>query len=270
MLKVVDECIPSKWITYKSYSHPRINDECRESLREKHDAKGTARYVQMRDACSDVFWRSYHDCVKNMRESLKSVDPSSRGWRKIANSLLTKASTTEKNPALQRADASWAMSPEERAKEFASIYRTKSQLSPEQTNHQTGLQQEEKEPQRGFLRIRVRTVLKLLKGLNEHSVTGPEKLPARILKKCAVELALPVTLLTRKLLAEGRWPQCWRTHWIHAIQKRKSRVDAKNYRGGHLTPQLPKVVERALGPNTKSCTDQTSTRTQSGRVTRTR
>ena len=101
--------------------------------------------------------------------------------------------------------------------------------------------------QSGFMRLRVRTLLKLLKNLDEHSGTGPDRLPARILKSCASELALPVTLLARKLLAEGRWPSCWRTHWVHAIHKRKSRADANKYRGVHLTAQLSKVVERAIG-----------------------
>ena len=49
------------------------------------------------------------------------------------------------------------------------------------------------------------------------------------------------------MLVETRWPLCWRTHWVHAIHKRKSRADAKNYRGVHLTAQLSNVVERALG-----------------------
>ena len=93
----------------------------------------------------------------------------------------------------------------------------------------------------------MRSVLKVLKNLDEHSGTGPDRLPARILKSCASELALPVTLLARKLLVEGRWPSCWRTHWVHAIHNHKSRADANNYRGVHLTAQLSKVVERAIG-----------------------
>ena len=88
---------------------------------------------------------------------------------------------------------------------------------------------------------------KLLEKLDENTATGPDRLPARILKRCADELALPVTLLARQLLSEGRWPKCWRTHWVHALHKRKSRADARNYRGVHLTAQLSKVVERAVG-----------------------
>ena len=247
ILRVVDDCIPSKWITDRSYSHPWINEKCREALRKKHESRGSEAYAGMRDACSAVFLQTYQDYVRKTRETLKSMDPSSRGWWKVANTLLTKASTTENIPALQRADGTWAMTPEERANELASTFREKSRLPAESTNHFSELHSSQREPQHGFLRLRVRTVLKLLRNLDEHSGTGPDRLPARILKRCATELALPVTLLTRKLLAEGRWPQCWRTHWVHAIHKRKSRADARNYRGVHLTAQLSKVVERAVG-----------------------
>ncbi len=247
ILELVDASVPSKWISDKSYAHPWINSECREALKRKHEARGASNYAEMRDACSEVFLRAYKDYVQKTSDSLRSMGPSSRGWWKTANSLLTKSSGSENIPALQRQDGSWAMTPEERANELASTFREKSRLPPDSTNHYTELQPEQREPQRGFLRLRVRTVLKLLKVLDEHSGTGPDRLPARILKRCANELALPVTLLTRKLLAEGRWPQCWRTHWVHAIHKRKSRADARNYRGVHLTAQLSKVVERALG-----------------------
>ena len=99
----------------------------------------------------------------------------------------------------------------------------------------------------GFLRIRVREVKRLLLKLDATSGTGPDLLPARILKTLGVELALPVTLLARRILDDGRWPLCWRRHWIHPLFKRKSKADARNYRGVHLTPQLSKVVERTIG-----------------------
>ena len=72
----------------------------------------------------------------------------------------------------------------------------------------------------GFLRLRVRTVCKILQNLDESAGTGPDLLPARILKRMAEELALPVTLLARKFLRERRWPDCWREHWVHARFKK--------------------------------------------------
>ena len=99
----------------------------------------------------------------------------------------------------------------------------------------------------GFLRLRTRTVKKRLKALDESCGTGPDLLPARVLKKCADVLALPITLLTRKLLREGQWPACWRNHWARSIYKKGNKAEAKNDRGVHLTAQLSKVVERACG-----------------------
>ena len=247
ILSAIEDAIPTKWIIDKSHSHPWINDDCRKALLRKHQALGTDDFVLFRDECSNTFLRAYHEHVRKTRDTLKSLSPSSRGWWKIANSLLTKSSVTENIPALQREDGSWAMSPEERANELASTFQKKSELPPVETNAYTEICNEPREPQAGFLRIRVKTAYKKLRDLDEDSGTGPDLLPARILKRCAGELSLPVALLSRKLLAEGRWPTCWRTHWVHALHKRKSKADPGNYRGIHLTAQISKVVERVLG-----------------------
>ena len=53
-------------------------------------------------------------------------------------------------------------------------------------------------------------------------------------------------VIGEKIIANRRWPTCWRQHLVHLIHKRKSTAVANNYRGVHLTSQLPKVVERAI------------------------
>ena len=58
----------------------------------------------------------------------------------------------------------------------------------------------------------------------------------------AAEIALPLTLLVRKLLREQCWLACWRLHWIHAIHKKGAEAEAKNYNGVHLTAQLSKML----------------------------
>ena len=83
--------------------------------------------------------------------------------------------------------------------------------------------------------------------LQEDKATGPDNLSARILKRCAKELSLPVAKLTRTILKTGCWPKEWRKHWIVPLYKRKAVWNPSNYRGVHLTAQLSKVVERILG-----------------------
>ena len=86
----------------------------------------------------------------------------------------------------------------------------------------------------------------MLKNLCVASATGPDGLPARVLRECAEELALPVTLLVRRLLRCGRWLTRWRLHWVLPLHKRKAVFNPSNYRGAHLTTVLSKVVERVL------------------------
>ena len=99
----------------------------------------------------------------------------------------------------------------------------------------------------GFLPVRRNHALKVLKALREDSGTGPDQLATRVLKKCAVVLAIPVAVLVRIILLHGNWPVSWKLHWIYPLHKRASRSDAKHYRGIHLTAQLSKVSERILG-----------------------
>ena len=247
VIAAVEDNVPATWITDKVYAHPWVNNNCRRALQEKHLAVGTPAFVEKRDACTKVFREAYQAYVGKTREELKAMSASSRGWWKLSGTLLTKASGSENIPPLKRDDDQWAKTASEKADELARVFREKSRLPAREENEYTQLDEPTSAQMPEFLRLRVRDVKKILKALDETSGTGPDLLPARILRRCADVLALPVTLLTRKLLHEGRWPDCWRKHWVHSIYKKGSKAEATNYRGVHLTPQLSKVVERAVG-----------------------
>ena len=247
VLDAVNACIPSRWMKDKVYAHPWLNDACRDALRRKHAAVGTPAFPQRRDECTQVFRDTHRSYVDKVRGELKSMSPSSRGWWKLSSTLLTKAHGQENIPPLKCQDGSWATAASDKAAELSRVFKSKSELPSRQDNEYSALGSASSAQMPDFLRLRVRTVRKILKNLDEFSGTGPDLLPTRVLKRCFAELALPVTLLTRALLRAGRWPQCWRTHWVQSIYKRGSRAEAKNYRGVHLTPQLSKVVERAVG-----------------------
>ena len=99
----------------------------------------------------------------------------------------------------------------------------------------------------GFLPVRLRNVLAELRGLRADSSTGPDEISARYLKACSKAIAFPLTLLTRAILHQGVWPQAWRVHRLLPLHKKKAKSDPTNYKGIHITAQLSKVVERALG-----------------------
>ena len=92
----------------------------------------------------------------------------------------------------------------------------------------------------------------VMEALRVESATGPDQLPALILKKMAEPLARPVSMLLQRIVASGQWPDCWRAHWIIPRHKREAVCYAKNYRGVHLTDQISKVSERLLGSHLQS------------------
>ena len=89
--------------------------------------------------------------------------------------------------------------------------------------------------------------VQIMKGLDANSATGPDGISARVLKRCARVLSLPIVLLARAILQYGHWPSVWEEDWILPLYKKKSQFDPQNYRGIHLTAQLSKVMERLLG-----------------------
>ena len=101
--------------------------------------------------------------------------------------------------------------------------------------------------------IRRRWVLKILSQLDEKGATGPDQLPAIILKQCRQELVGPITLLVRQMIATGAWPAGWRAHWTIPLFKKGGSFDANNYRGVHQTPAISKVVERSLAYSLIKC-----------------
>ena len=83
--------------------------------------------------------------------------------------------------------------------------------------------------------------------LDVDSATGPDQLPARILKECAKQLAKPICKLANLIVKHGHWPECWIEHWIVPLYKRLSPADPLNYRGVHLTTVLSKIAKKVIG-----------------------
>ena len=53
-----------------------------------------------------------------------------------------------------------------------------------------------------------------LTSLRDDAAAGPDRIPAKILKRLSKVLARPFTILCRRLLYESVWPGIWRLHLI--------------------------------------------------------
>ena len=236
--------IPFRTIREKKQSHPWLNSRCEEAITRKNAAQGRDSYAEAQQHCSQVLAEEYQIHVEALRVKMAALSRSDKRWWKLNRELLHKrAKVTSISPL--RDEAVWVTDSKQKANLFAKTFALKAKLPEEEIDcpffgHcETELD--------GFLCIRTRTTLKILRKLDESTATGNDRIPAKILKGIASEIAAPFSQVCRRLFDEGCWPQRWRLHLICPIYKKDSAFKPGNYRGVHLTTILSKVAERVIG-----------------------
>ena len=89
-------------------------------------------------------------------------------------------------------------------------------------------------------------VAKLLHGLNPSKASGPDEVPARLLKECADELAPALTHVFIASLQQREVPQDWRRAIVTPLFKKGDRSTPSNYRPVSLTSISCKVLEHIV------------------------
>ena len=91
-----------------------------------------------------------------------------------------------------------------------------------------------------------RTTFKILNKLDVHKAEGADCIPTVVLKKCAFELALPLTKLFAHSFRKGRVLASWKFAIVQPIQKPGDSRSPSNYRPISLLPVMGKVMERVV------------------------
>ena len=148
--------------------------------------------------------------------------------------------------AALRVNGQWVCEAVAKANVFAETFARK-WVSPDlELNCYTPVPQRAARDDRVLLPLRSGAAPAELRALRPDSGTGPDELPARILRECAQVLALPVAKLARRILDCGHWPRCWCRHWVMPLHKKSTVHNPDHYRGIQLTPQLSKCAKRLL------------------------
>ena len=109
-------------------------------------------------------------------------------------------------PALRDADNEWVLQPVAKADLLADTFALKHFLPDVVVNEYTELPNTQSRGQRVPKTLCEKDARDILHKLRIDSVTGPDLLPARILKLCASALALPIAYP----LASAMRPEVWR------------------------------------------------------------
>ena len=92
-------------------------------------------------------------------------------------------------------------------------------------------------------------IIKQLKNLNQNKATGPDELPARVLKETAEQIAPIITHIFQQSYNTSKLPNDWLQALVTPIHKKSLKSDPANYRPISLTCILCKVMEHIIVSN---------------------
>ena len=94
-----------------------------------------------------------------------------------------------------------------------------------------------------FKKITEEDVLKKLSGLDERKATGPDMIPAKLLKIVAPAISTSLTKLFNYSLSQGVFPLEWKQANVMPVPKSGDRHMVNNYRPISVIPVIAKVFE---------------------------
>ena len=246
ILSLCRECIPQRLLHSKKSTHPWLTDEVLRLITQKNATEGSLHAADAAKTCSEAILAGHLAWTDRTRHDMCSLQKMSKQWWAKSNALLSFKQAVSSIPALRNGAGQWVRDSKEKADLFANTFSSKYSLAEAEQNKYSDVPDVAVEF--SFSQsLQPSTAEKIMSELRAESGTGPDLLPARILKKCAKSLSTPVTLLALSILHHGQWPLSWIVHWILPLYKRRAVFDTGNYRGIHLSTQLSKVVERLLG-----------------------
>ena len=126
---------------------------------------------------------------------------------------------------------------------FASVFASDQGIpAPEREN----VQLQDSNPFLTDVSLSVSQVELILRNLDTSKATGPDELPARILKETADVIAPSLTELFNKSLWLGYLPEDWKLANIVPVFKKDNKEQAENYRPISLLSIVSKVMERCI------------------------
>ena len=102
------------------------------------------------------------------------------------------------------------------------------------------------EPSFSDIMLLVGEVEAVLKSLDPNKATGPDEIPARILKETATTIAPSLCKLFNRSLGEGYIPSEWKLANVVPVYKKDETDHVENYRPISLLCNISKVLERCV------------------------
>ena len=97
-----------------------------------------------------------------------------------------------------------------------------------------------------YIEIEEEDIKKAIDDMDENSAAGPDGIYAILLKKLRDSISLPLALILRKSIDEGKIPDIFKLAYVTPIHKGGLRHKPEQYRPVSLTSHVMKVFERVI------------------------
>ncbi|RVE49051.1 hypothetical protein evm_006297 [Chilo suppressalis] len=250
--------IPYSDVSLFGKARPWFGPQCARAEMLKHEAYlawADARQCKARDtsqkkkafnkaakSCKKALQRARFDHISRVGHKLASYPAGSKAFWSLAKSIEGNFCRPSLPPLL-KPDGSLAHTADEKANLFASLFAEYSRLD---AGSASPLSPPGCLSQMSEFKIRQSEVRKTLRNLDVHKASGPDGIPAIVLRSCAPELTPVLTRLFQLSLATGKVPSSWKLANVQPVPKKGSRTDPANYRPISITSILCKSMERIL------------------------
>jgi hypothetical protein len=94
--------------------------------------------------------------------------------------------------------------------------------------------------------VNIQETYKLIKHLKNKNSYGIDEIPPKLMKNCAIELALPFCKLINQSFTDGVFPDALKKAIIKPIHKNNEKSNPTNYRPIAILPTASKIFEKAM------------------------
>jgi hypothetical protein len=248
LTSLVDRNIPSRntkakahlpWITREIIRMQRKRNKSHKKAKQTGRNSDWEKFRQLRRQASKAAAKSYSDYLNNhIGESLKTNPKQFWSFMKVNKRECIGIPTLQTNGQIITNDRDKANTLNNH---FSSVFTQEiypiPKLSPSVYSDIP------------FLEIGIDGVVKQLKNINQNKATGPDELPARVLKEAAAEITPIITHIFQQSYNTSKLPDDWLQALVTPIHKKSLKSDPANYRPISLTCILCKVMEHIILSN---------------------
>jgi hypothetical protein len=243
----MDKFIPSK-ITSTRHNLPWLNTKLKRMIKKKQ-----RMYNKAKKSKKNKDWEHYNTFKKETRKALRSAR-----WNYINKILLIGLNENNTKPFWKYVKSTRqeniGVAPLQKEGETKTDSRDKAEILNDQFKSVFTIDKENDSPTMegpeyptiDNLNIHTQGVKNLLQKLKVNKASGPDNLPAYILRETATEIAPVLTAIFNQSLKTGTLPQDWLKANIAPIFKKGNKNLAENYRPLSLTCICCKVMEHII------------------------